>query len=117
MLYYVPFFGGVIEISSIPLQIVDIYHPKHFKEWAETPFGSRMNAIARPSFIVLFLFTRTLYFPYVTLVQVLPDFYHVAQKRPEEWWWCFSGGFLCTSFMFLQLYWSYMIYKQVSKLL
>eukprot|EP00967_Tisochrysis_lutea_P007849 scaffold9367_cov37-Tisochrysis_lutea.AAC.1 len=26
--YYVPFFGGAIELSSVPLVIIDIFHPK-----------------------------------------------------------------------------------------
>jgi hypothetical protein len=26
--YYVPFFGGAIELSSIPLVMIDVFHPK-----------------------------------------------------------------------------------------
>lgn len=26
--YYVPFFGGAIELSSIPLVVIDVFHPK-----------------------------------------------------------------------------------------
>ena len=30
-LSYVPFFGGFIEISGIPLTVVDVFHPTHYE--------------------------------------------------------------------------------------
>jgi len=65
----VPFFGGVIELSSIPLQVVDVLHPKHFVEWTERPRVAQLNAACRVAFAALFLLTRTALFPFVVFGQ------------------------------------------------
>ena len=68
---YAPFFFGVIEVSSIPLAIVDIFHPKR-KAWYDYHVSIRtlvtINDISRGLFAVLFILIRAMYFPYVVLL-------------------------------------------------
>ena len=33
--YYTTFFGGVIEVSTVPLLVVDVFHPSHFVDVAQ----------------------------------------------------------------------------------
>ena len=48
--------------------------------------------------------------------QLLPDLYYMAQKNPEEEAvWSILGAFFSTAFTLLQLYWSYLILKQILK--
>jgi len=115
MLYYVPFFAGVVEISSIPLQVVDVFHPKHFIEWASHPLLARLNSACRVAFAVLFLITRSLYFPIVVFGQLLPDLWHVASRYKTETVWAAAAALLATGFTALQLYWSFLILKQLVK--
>ncbi|KAL1505102.1 hypothetical protein AB1Y20_008861 [Prymnesium parvum] len=113
--HYVPFFGGLIELSSIPLQIVDVLHPKHFVEWTSVPWVNRLNSGCRTSFAVLFILTRTFYFPYVVLAQVLPDLGHLASTNSDQLVWATIAGVFACSFTALQLYWSSLIAKQIFK--
>jgi len=116
MMYYVPFFAGVIELSSIPLQIVDICHPKHFPEFTENPTIAAINGVARNLFAVFFLLTRTIYFPYVVLLQVLPDLWKVGIGAPAlEVVAALAGASLALAFTALQLFWSNLIIKQIIK--
>lgn len=70
LMYYAPFFAGVIELSSVPLQVVDFFHPKHFADLADgSPALGKLNAAARGCFVVSFVLLRTLYFPYVVCFQ------------------------------------------------
>merc|ERR1711871_1333031 len=72
--YYYLFFFGFCEISSIPLAVVDFFHPKHFQSLAESSsFLSVVNEISRYSFAALFLMVRALYFPYVVVFMLMPD--------------------------------------------
>ncbi|EOD11979.1 hypothetical protein EMIHUDRAFT_449548 [Emiliania huxleyi CCMP1516] len=115
LLYYVPFFGGVIELSSIPLQVVDVLHPKHFVEWTDRPRVAQLNAACRVAFAALFLLTRTALFPFVVFGQVLPDLYHVASRDPDERVGAAVGSALAVGFLLLQLYWSRLILRQILK--
>ena len=118
--YYVPFFAGVIEISSIPLQAVDFFHPKHFADLLPGhPFLGLVNTVARGLFILSFISLRTLYFPYVVFAQVLPDLLGLVPTRPD-------GGSVAMlyvamafalAFTALQLYLSLLLFKQVLKAL
>lgn len=135
--YYSPFFFGVIELSSIPLTIVDVFHPKRKEYHAylsndESKFVSfwrTCNELCRVAFAVLYLILRGLWFPYVALTQVVPDTIRCASmstttERP-------AGGenvvvpasslyFLAgSSFLFslLQMYWGVLVAGQVAKAL
>jgi len=115
VLEQVPFFGGVIELSSIPLQVVDVLHPKHFVVWTERPRVAQLNAACRVAFAALFLLTRTALFPFVVFGQVLPDLYHVASRDPDERVGAAVGSVLAVGFLLLQLYWSRLILRQILK--
>ena len=125
--YYAPFFFGMIELSSIPLIIVDLFHPKH-KEWhayltsdsAPTWVG-KFNEMARILFAVSFFLMRTLWFPYVTFTGVIPDVLEVAAMAPEErdnisLAPLYTIATLNILFSALQFYWGLLLMRQVLKL-
>jgi len=126
--YYAPFFFGLIELSSIPLIIVDLFHPKH-KAWhsyltsgTAPKWLAPLNEVSRIVFAVSFFVMRTLWFPYVTFFGVLPDVVQVAALAPEErddislaplyTLAAFNILFSC-----LQFYWGFLLMRQVLKLL
>jgi hypothetical protein len=130
--YYAPFYFGVIELSSIPLSYVNIFHPKQvpYYEWTTTKQTTdnprleslrllvvRSNEIARVTFAVTFLLLRGLYFPYVSFCMCLPDLI-TAYKDPPEGVPMATGYFLISSiftFSCLQAYWGVLVAKQVIK--
>lgn len=116
-----PFFFGVIELSSIPLAIVDMFHPKKQPEWyryhLEHPSLVKLNELARYGFALLYMIMRMGYFPYVALGQVIPlgleqlkDPEYEHAKGPVISMLVFSG-----LFTLLQLYWGTLIIKQIKK--
>jgi hypothetical protein len=118
--YYVPFFAGVIEISSIPLQAVDFFHPKHFADLLPLhPALGLINTIARAAFILSFIALRTLWFPYVIFFQVLPDLFSLIPSRPDasSVAWLYVAMAFALAFTALQLYWSVLLARQVHKAL
>lgn len=92
---YAPFFFGVIELSSIPLVFVDIFHPHKHPEWnafaKQHTFLTQLNEISRILFAVLYISLRMIYFPKVVFQQVLPDCWNKLQYpendayRPYLW--------------------------------
>jgi hypothetical protein len=118
---YAPFFFGVIELSSIPLAIVDVFHPKQ-AAWHDYHLTSKVlvtiNEVSRILFALLFLLVRAIYFPYVTLTQVIPDFIVASTKAPQAdtpaIWTIIALSLLFTG---LQLYWGSLVVKQVAKAL
>eukprot|EP00980_Cylindrotheca_fusiformis_P007432 scaffold1530_cov98-Cylindrotheca_fusiformis.AAC.8 len=122
--YYAPFFLGVMELSSIPLCYVDVFHPKH-KPWfnylnanADNNIGkvlSAINTVSRFSFAILFLIVRVAYFPYVALGFALPDTW--IEARHEQDPALYTMCFLCVAFTGLQLYWGSLIVRQLGKAL
>ena len=115
--YYNPFFAGVIEISAIPLVILDVFHPTRYGDVAEqSPLLGKLNAVCRVSFAVLFLIIRGLYFPYVVLFQVLPDMAAVIRQGTELVPPLVCGS-IAVLMMSLQLYWGSLILKQLKKML
>lgn len=126
--YYAPFFFGLIELSSIPLIVVDLFHPKH-KAWhayltsdTAPSWLTPTNEISRIVFAASFFVLRTIYFPYVTFTGVLPDVLEVAAMEPGErddislaplyTMAAFNVLFSC-----LQFYWGFLLMRQVYKLL
>ena len=125
--YYAPFYFGIIEISSIPLIVVDIYHPKH-KPWNQylnsnerSRWVMKMNDIARPLFALLFMLIRMIAFPYVSVMGVLRDVLHVTslpldQRNNVPDLPLYILAFLNVSFSGLQLYWGTLLIRQIAKL-
>ena len=129
--YYAPFYLGVIEFSSVFLNIHDLFHPKH-KYWYEYmqtkqgPMGDTMravNEVCKSLFAVLFIVLRGVYFPYVMFTQQLSDFWNAATSSPEtrpdtvpSWpiWMIFWMSFF---FCFLQMYWGVLVAKGIGKAL
>mmetsp|Transcript_22046 Transcript_22046/g.32575 ORF Transcript_22046/g.32575 Transcript_22046/m.32575 type:complete len:266 (-) Transcript_22046:215-1012(-) len=117
---YAPFFFGIIELSSIPLQIVDLFHPKQ-KPWHaymnQYPTLQSLNEICRVLFALLFVLTRMLAFPYFTVTSCITDFWKASQDRPEFSVPCKCVAVANTLFMLLQLYWGMLLIKQITKAL
>lgn len=126
--YYAPFFFGVIEISSVFLAIVDIFHPKNaaWFEWVNTStswagnMARKINEASRVLFAISYLIVRCGMFPYVIFSTCLKDFYQ-AGMLPDEArhgvpkliiWVVF---FLSLAFTLLQLNWGVLVAKQVAK--
>mmetsp|Transcript_25013 Transcript_25013/g.54840 ORF Transcript_25013/g.54840 Transcript_25013/m.54840 type:complete len:300 (-) Transcript_25013:116-1015(-) len=117
-----PIFLGAIELSSIPLQIVDLFHPKKSPHWnkfanysSSSSFFSKLcatiNEISRILFAVLFLLVRGLYFPYTVATIAVPDFYAEGSLP--------SMILLVMSMLFtlLQMYWATLVFGQVKSAL
>ena len=117
-----PIFLGVIELSSIPLQIVDLFHPKKSPHWYkyvndESSTGSfpklcdSINEASRILFAVLFLMVRGIYFPYSVIAIAAPDFYAEGSLASMVLF------FMSVLFTILQLYWGKLVFGQVKKAL
>ena len=125
--YYAPFYFGLIELSSLPLIVVDLFHPRH-KAWYaylqsdEAPSLLKpLNEVARIVFAICFLGMRTFYFPYVSLLFVLPDVWTVTSLQSEEdnipSLALYVMAMFNILFSLLQLYWGGLVIRQVVKLL
>jgi len=102
LLYYVPFFMGVTEISSVPLALVDLF--RMFKPLAKA--APTLNEACRMTFAVLFLAFRCIYWPVVTV-----DFWRHAIHAPfylMVWW--YIANIILTG---LQYYWGMLIIKGI----
>lgn len=101
--YYVLYYFGISEISSIPLCIMDFYKDYKFNKRKE-------YIIIQVLFVVLFLLIRTvgfayLFFPWhVDVFKISPEFY--IPLLPGQYY-----------FMGLTIYWTYKIYKGLKKLI
>lgn len=115
-----PIFLGAIELSSIPLQIVDLFHPKkspHWQRYASDPsptssfqkLCSTVNELSRTLFAVLFLLVRGIYFPYAIAFIAAPDFYAEGSLPSMI---LLVGSVL---FTILQLYWATLVFGQAKK--
>ena len=118
--HYAPFFVGVIEISSVPLVIVDLFHPKHFAYVAAShPFLSAINEAMRLVFALSFLVLRTVYFPVVIFTQAIPDLATQLQFGPDadtpKTALAACGISFALLFTGLQLHWSWLLIRQVLK--
>lgn len=131
--FYSCYYFGVIEISSIPLSYVDVFHPKYkyYFEWLNhTENVNRpvmkvlheVNEMCRIVFAVLFLMFRGVYFPYVTFGHTIPDLWYAYNDEvrglPDgvPMW---TGYFLMcfvSLFAILQCYWGMLILKQIFKM-
>lgn len=116
--HYCPFFVGVIELSSIPLVIVDFFHPKHFADVAAShPVLGAINEALRLLFATSFLALRTLAFPFVIFTAAIPDFATQLdfEAGGSKTTLAACGIFFALSFTVLQLHWSWLLVQQVLK--
>mmetsp|Transcript_23944 Transcript_23944/g.35562 ORF Transcript_23944/g.35562 Transcript_23944/m.35562 type:complete len:308 (+) Transcript_23944:89-1012(+) len=126
--YYACYYFGVIEISSIPLTYVDVFHPKYkyYFEWLNHKKNVNrpvmkviqgVNELCRIVFAILFLIFRGVYFPYVTFNGTIPDLWHAYNDETSVPMW--TGYFLIcfvSLFALLQCYWGMLILKQIYKM-
>lgn len=120
MAYYAPFYFGAIELSSLPLLVVDLFHPKHkdWQAWLTAPTApkwlSGVNEVARVAFAVLFLLVRVCWFPYVSVLGVLRDVTQVngGSAMPGLYFMAACNVF----FSALQIYWGSLVIAQIIKL-
>lgn len=130
--YYASYYFGVIELSSIFLAYVDIFHPKykHYHKWMNAKHSNEklvslqnmlnsMNELARLLFALAFLALRGIYFPYVSFAQAIPDLIEAYENPPEgvPMWTGYFLAILISSFAILQAYWGLLIANQVMKVL
>ena len=99
--------------------MVDFFHPNHFANLLpDSPSLTTLNNTARILFIVTFIALRTLWFPAVIFGQVLPDLLSLLPKQDATGkLWLYVGMSFAVDFTGLQLYWSVLLCKQVSKAL
>ncbi|KAL7535304.1 hypothetical protein ACHAXR_006403 [Thalassiosira sp. AJA248-18] len=131
--YYASYYFGVIEMSSIFLSFVDIFHPKykHYYEWLNAKSHSNetsaalaktmksVNELSRVLFALSFLALRGVYFPYVSFRMAIPDLIEAYENPPDGvpmWTGYFLIGMI-SSFALLQAYWGLFIAKQAMKVL
>ena len=123
-----PIFFGQVELSSIPLQVVDLFHPRKSSAWNQYMKSSKIlatiNEASRQLFALLFLAVRGVYFPYVVFTRVIPDFWdaltwtalHQEQAAkyilPIVIILAFS-----VFFTLLQMYWAVLVVNQIQKAL
>lgn len=121
--YYAAYYFGVIELSSIPLVFVDLFHPKQ-KAWfallQEKASLQSFNEFNRVSFAVLFLLVRAISFPYVSFVSVIPDIIEVTSLPIEERRGVLAAPLYAMAtlnlfFSCLQFYWGTLVLRQVIK--
>ena len=74
--YYCIFFFGAAEISTVPLALMDLFHPRN-EDWSRLAKRSAavgaFNSVCRVVFALAYLLTRAAYFPYVMFTGVVPD--------------------------------------------
>lgn len=130
--YYGSFYFGVVELSSIFLAYVDIFHPKyeHYHKWLNAKHGSKnmmtvtkimnnLNEVARILFALSFLLLRGIYFPFLTFRSAIPDLIKAYENPPDgvPMWTGYFLIFMMSSFALLQAYWGLLIANQVKKVL
>ena len=124
--YYIPFYFGFIEISSLPLTVVDLFHPRH-KAWNayltnhERPkWLLTINKQCRLIFAILFMLIRTVAFPYVSVMGVMTDVLYLTslpldQRKGVSNFPLVVMSVLNVFFSALQLYWGSLIFPQLWK--
>ena len=123
-----PIFFGQVELSSIPLQVVDLFHPRKSAPWNEYMKSSKtlttINETSRQLFALLFLAVRGIYFPYVVCTRVVPDFWDAltwTSLHQEEARKYIMPIVIILSFSvfftLLQMYWAVLVVNQVQKAL
>mmetsp|Transcript_14084 Transcript_14084/g.20583 ORF Transcript_14084/g.20583 Transcript_14084/m.20583 type:complete len:278 (-) Transcript_14084:363-1196(-) len=126
--YHALFYMGAVELSTIPLTFVDIFHPKH-KPWFEylkkkgpSSLLHSLNEACRVAFALSFIVVRGILFPYEVFTSCVPDIFYTISLPEEER----DGATLLSlytvlttsvSFTFLQMYWATLVARQIMKAL
>ena len=113
--YYVPFFYGFIEISSLPLIFVDLF--RWIPALSKSAVGSAFNELVRVLFVITFLSLRCVMFPHIILTKLWPDMYTAYMEGDVRMnFSLFAYQLVGSSFlMFLQMLWGYKIMRVVLK--
>eukprot|EP00746_Dinoflagellata_sp_MGD_P139960 gnl/MRDRNA2_/MRDRNA2_73298_c0_seq1.p1 gnl/MRDRNA2_/MRDRNA2_73298_c0~~gnl/MRDRNA2_/MRDRNA2_73298_c0_seq1.p1 ORF type:complete len:352 (+),score=32.66 gnl/MRDRNA2_/MRDRNA2_73298_c0_seq1:150-1058(+) len=125
LLPYGAFFFGVFEISTVPLGIVDLFHPRRFQYLLDdSERGQRLktlNKACQVSFGVSFLVLR-IFLGQGIMCNFLRDCRRVVAERPSGhigmpvklWNFAVSGGFLLAS---MQSLWAAKVWKNLRKVM
>uniref|UniRef100_A0A7S2GT77 TLC domain-containing protein n=1 Tax=Haptolina brevifila TaxID=156173 RepID=A0A7S2GT77_9EUKA len=120
--YHSLFFGGIVEVTSVPLAITKLFHPDH-RAWAACEARSsslqKINLASRISFALSFFVVRCLAFPYV-LFHVGHDLRSLWSLPLEERHGFTYVHFSCfyiagILFYLLQLHWGRIVLHQAIK--
>ena len=115
--YYAIFFFGVIEVSSAPMALMDLCHPRN-AAWSQLAQSNTVlrtfNSIARVVFAVSYLSARAVYFPYVIAVGVVPDLLELLQAPTPPVSRVSLTTILVSAILLtgLQLYWAKLLLEQ-----
>jgi hypothetical protein len=116
--YHLPFFTGVVELSSIPLAVVDIFHPSKFGAYAErSACLGALNLACRLCFVLSFVLIRNVMFPAIVAFQGVPDLVHLLLSGEDDWPAPTAGLVVAIGFTGLQLHWGLLLVKQLAKML
>ena len=97
--------------------MVDIFHPSKFGGLADSsPCLGALNTACRLLFVFSFLLLRNVMFPYEALLRVLPDLLALMRSREDGLAYPIAGLAVATAFTALQLYWGYLLMKQLAKM-
>jgi len=121
--YHALFYMGVTEISSIPLIVIELFHPKrmpwyqYFKEKDSSSFIHKIYEVCKVIFALSFLIVRGILFPYEVLCHCVPDcLYAISLPEEErngtsntEIYFLMISSFL---FAFLQLHWATLVIRK-----
>lgn len=110
--YYALFYFGVAELTSIPLNLVDIF--KYLPQLAET--YPTVNSFAKGSFIIGFFVIRIIIWPVVSYELFFGCLDLIMNKTAHS---NFVVGFFLfanTFLTFLQFYWGFLIAKKLLKM-
>jgi len=118
--YYTPLYFGFIELSGVPLAIVDFTNPKH-KAWCswfqEHPIAATLPNVCRPLFAVLYFVCRLFIFPYYMFSMVLPDIVSLLSEGGHGMQSpLVVVGVFAVLLTLLQFYWGWLIFQQVVKM-
>ena len=117
--YYTPLYFGAIELSGVPLALVDLTHPRH-QPWCtffeQHPNLAILPQISRPAFAVLYFICRMFIFPYYMFGMVLPDIYDLLSEGSDMAASLIVVGIFAILLTLLQLYWGLLIAQQVMKM-
>jgi len=141
---YAPVFLGIVELSSIPLQIVDLFHPHKGQGHWYTYINSdnvddnhqgdnngsdnnerklksmlrNLNELCRQLFAFLFLLVRGIYFPYVVIGDVVPNILKAFRTVYPRYLVPLGITFVFSvGFALLQMYWTVLVVQQILKAL
>jgi len=110
--YYAPFFFGLVELSSIPLSVMDLF--KDFKPLQKV--YPTLFELSRSIFAVIFLVVRVGYWPVVSYLfwcDSLDELAAGSQPKPLVYTFCVCNVVLTS----LQLFWGWLVAKGLWKAL